>query len=240
MSAPRLLVDIGNSRVKWALARDGQLVDTGVCAHLDARWWRHLPGTRPDSIWAANVAGHQRQQALDDWAGQTFSQTVNWARSTATACGLRNAYAQPQRLGVDRWLAMIAAYHRCGGPVLVADAGTALTIDQIAADGRHLGGLICPGIASMQQALVGRTQLEAPQLPVEDAWLATHTDAAIALGSLRAAVALLDNSAAALAPAHRLMTGGEAAMLAPHLAQDWQVTPHLVLEGLLRLSGWPR
>ena len=114
-------------------------------------------------IAVSNVAGPEFAQALNHALERAGTRARIWyARSTARGGGVRNAYERPELLGVDRWAALVGAYARlraAGGrsPVCVADAGTALTIDALASDGRHLGGLILPGIALQRTALLAST-----------------------------------------------------------------------------------
>lgn len=230
-----LVLDIGNSRVKWAQWYAGKLGEYGACAHSHSDWTKQLPSARPQAIWAANVASADVLSALRRWARAHWQMEVNTLASTAQAQGIRNAYAQPERLGVDRWMACIAGYHRGNGPVLVIDAGTALTLDFVAGDGQHQGGLICPGIATMRDALLGKTQLQLDALEHGLAWLADDTNPAITLGSLHAALSLLENADRKLQPERCIITGGEAGFLRPHLPERWQYAPHLVLEGIARV-----
>ena len=144
-----LLLDIGNSAVKWRIdSRRGKLSDGSLLPTLDAP---------PEAVWVASVADEAREAALAAETRAQWGLTPWFARSSAVACGLSNSYEQPERMGVDRWLAMIAAFHRVGGPVCVIDAGSALTIDFVAADGRHRGGYILPGMAMMERSLLGET-----------------------------------------------------------------------------------
>lgn len=234
----KLLVEIGNSRIKWALADDAGLKGAPVSArHDDRSWPQQLPHTPVAAVWYATVAAAGSQRPLLEWAfsrGLTAPQRV---RSTAQAAGVTNAYAKPDRLGVDRLLACVAAHHRYPGQsVLVADVGTALTIDYVAGDGRHAGGLISPGVATMRDAIRADTQVRAADLAPGARMLGRSTDAAVGQGTLHAAVALLEHARASQAPARLLLTGGEAPLLAPHLDGGWEIAPALVLEGLDRVS----
>lgn len=227
-----LLIDIGNTRAKWGLERDGVLADTGAIWHEGAPGWTtSLPRAPVAAIYVASVADDATLNALHVYARErdlAIHRVVSAAR-----CGtLVNAYREPERLGVDRWMACLAAHTRGSGSVLVADVGTALTLDWVGADGAHGGGLIAPGVNSMRLSLRRATQMRPTHTPDEHAWLARDTDSAIAAGTLRCAIALLDSAVADLAPDRLLLTGGEAALLAPRLARPWQVAPHLVLEGL--------
>lgn len=230
----RLLVEIGNSRVKWALADEsGGLSHVAGRGHDQAAWPRDLPDAPIDAVWYASVAAPGVQQALLDWASARGLGTPRRIVSTACMAGVVNAYAQPSRLGVDRLLACVAAHHAFPGEsVMVVDAGTALTIDHLRADGQHEGGLICPGVATMRGAIRADTQVRAHDGTTQAAMLGEDTDAAVGLGTLHAALGLVERLRAAVTPARLLLTGGEAPLLARHLSSDWEVAPELVLQGL--------
>ncbi|MBS63777.1 type III pantothenate kinase [Salinisphaera sp.] len=228
----RLLVDIGNTRCKWALARDTTLVETGVVSRADAEdWTAALPQCPVESIHVSSVAQPEALSRLRAFAAE-LGVDLSAAESKARFAGLTNAYREPERLGVDRWMACIAAQADAGGSVLVADAGTALTLDFVDANGAHQGGLITPGVATMRGALRRQTQLRPTVEHAAPVWLACDTDSAIAAGTLRSAISLLDSAALELAPDRLVLTGGGAPELARHLARPWALRPHLVLEGL--------
>jgi len=238
----KLLLDIGNSRLKWATTHGQGLEQPGGADYRPVGLTQVL-GTlelseSPQSIWVSSVASQQARREVKAWTADRWALKPIFVKSCARACGLQNAYAQPERLGVDRWLGMIAAFNRGSGPVCVVDAGTALTIDAISAEGRHLGGLIAPGITSMRLILDERTQLTLPQNRGGLAWLARDTDSAIASGTLQSALALVERVYRRLSddlgePPRALLTGGEADLLQPHLLGGWTLARHLVLEGLV-------
>ena len=144
-----LQLDMGNSATKWRLdSTRGRLVEGSLLPALE---------TRPAAVWVASVADANREAELASEAKARWGLAPWFARSSAAACGVSNSYAEPERMGVDRWLAMIAAYQRIAGPVCVIDAGSALTIDFVATDGRHRGGYILPGMAMMERSLLGET-----------------------------------------------------------------------------------
>ena len=152
-----LLVDIGNTRCKWALARGTALIETGVVVRAgNADWLEALPRTSVEAVHVSSVAQPEALAHLREFAVRRGA-NLRVAVSSSRSGDLINAYDQPERLGVDRWMACIAARTAGRGSVLVADAGTALTLDFVDADGRHQGGLITPGVATMRsgQGLAG-------------------------------------------------------------------------------------
>jgi len=227
-----LLVDIGNTRCKWALGTATCVHHTGAMVRNDAQdWIDHLPTASVAAVVASSVAQPDALEALREYARRR-GVALYAAASAARSGALVNGYAQPQSLGVDRWMACIAAQADTQGSVLIADAGTALTLDFIDAQAHHQGGLITPGVAAMRGALRRQTQLRPNGNDAAARWLSRDTHSAIAAGTLRSAISLLDSAVQNLAPARLLLTGGDAALLAPHLAHDWQLRAHLVMEGL--------
>ncbi|WP_028080886.1 type III pantothenate kinase [Solimonas soli] len=233
----KLLIDIGNTRLKWALARDGRFVDHGAVVHggEPARVIAQLPAAAFDAVWVSHVTGAAHETALIDATRSRYGQAPRFARSTAEWHGLRNAYREPERLGVDRWLAMIAAWQAHRGAAVIANAGTALTVDVIAADGQHSGGIIAAGLAAQQRAVLGSTRFDVGAFGAdEDAALGTDSQSCVRQGALlacRGAVEYVE----ALAPddAIRWLTGGDAHVLAAGLHRKWRHEPQLVLDGLL-------
>ncbi|MDH5835374.1 type III pantothenate kinase [Luteimonas kalidii] len=234
--------DLGNSRLKCApLDQDGRLGEVLAFAHdgraLQAGWERALP-TRIDAAYVASVAAPTLRVALLDALASRCSR-IGLASTQRRWDDLRIAYAAPERLGVDRFLAMLAAHAR-GGAWLVAGVGTALTLDLVDADGRHHGGRIAPSPALMREALHGR----AAQLPPTGGRyreFADDTGDALASGCLGAALALVDRSREVAAqlcggPVPVLLHGGGADALLPYLDQAVPA-PALVLEGL---ACWAR
>lgn len=242
----KLLFDVGNTVVHAAYA-DGERVipianvvhrDQGMPAALQKLEFTHTP----TAIWAACVASAGRRAELSDWARARLAQPVRFVASTAAACGVRNAYSEPERLGVDRWLAVIAAHRRLrAGAACVVAAGTALTVDVVTATGQHLGGLIAPGIGAQRRSLVGDTQIRARHEPEGLKWLGASTEEAVGFGTVHSALGLIERMRWALerdhAPLAMLLTGGDAAQLLPLLQSGWTPVPDLVLEGLAHLAN---
>jgi type III pantothenate kinase len=246
-----LLVDIGNSRVKWArLGPDGEVGAQSAAAYAgwSAADWRHaLYGTAPAGrVLAASVAGDSTDAALVAATQLAGGGDVQFVAATREAAGVRNGYADPALLGVDRWVAVIGAYARVRGACVVADLGTAATVDVVAADGSHRGGYIVPGPALMVASLLHSTsdlgaRHAAGGIARWPAGFADNTRDAIERGGRLALAALVDRC---VADAGRgtgqsprlLVTGGAAAEVLPQLATPAEHVPDLVLRGLAELA----
>jgi type III pantothenate kinase len=155
----KLLVDVGNSRIKWAFGAGGALVAAGeTSVGVEASLGAILEtGRVPDEIRIANVAGAEAGLRIGVMLKERFGIKPAFARSAAVGAGIRNGYRDPGQLGIDRWLALCGAYVRYRAPVCVVDAGTATTIDLVDGTGEHKGGLILPGPRLMQMALLRGT-----------------------------------------------------------------------------------
>lgn len=245
-----LLLDAGNSRLKWATLRHGQFERGGSFEHgvstlgeLASAAWSELDP--PETVLVANVAGESLRRALNSWIKRRWKLIAEYLQSTAEAFGIRNAYREPERLGIDRWLALLAARELYTGPLCVIDCGTALTLDVLARDDRHLGGLIIPGMRLMQEVLIGRAEGVRQQIKEatheQVTLLGTDTGSAVAGGTLYAEVAVIDrvltDLRAELGQSLRcVLTGGDAQRLQPLLAYQTDHQPDLVLLGLARVA----
>ncbi|WP_028535813.1 type III pantothenate kinase [Paludibacterium yongneupense] len=235
----KLLIDAGNSRVKWALHdadawRAEGWVENEAIAEL-AQAWRDFPVSR---VIAASVAGPAVAAALQAVAPCE----VEWVRSEASRFGVRNHYHDPAEQGVDRWLAVLAAHERCRGDVIVACAGTALTVESLTEDGDYLGGLIAPGFRLMLTSLAaGTAQLARPAGAVVD--FPRGTEDALASGAMAALAGAIERARDVLAQQTGrarpmvLLTGGDAREIAPCLAAPLEIVDNLVLQGLLRVAN---
>jgi type III pantothenate kinase len=238
-----LLLDIGNSRVKWGILADGQditAVDSrshrshGIREIAEACWRSTLSPTR---VIASNVAGSDVAIELQDWVQATWRLEVEFLVAGAEAYGVVNAYSMPSSLGPDRWAALLGAARHPHGPLCVVDCGTALTIDALSAANVHLGGLIVPGLRLMRESLVAGTAGIRRTWGAEASLLARDTGSAVAAGALYAIVALIDRVAADLNAEFSeavtvLVTGGDATLVIPLLTGKVEYEADLVLQGL--------
>ena len=235
-----LLIDIGNSRLKWALS-DGRAIGA-VSAHEHAgepaAVLRVLTATPVDAVWIAHVMGAEHEKRIVDAVQARWKLPAQFARTRAEMLGLRCAYADPARLGVDRWLMLLAAWTETRGACCVVSAGTALTLDAVTAEGRHLGGFIAPGLTPMLKTTLGSTRFATDDISAAYTdGLGQDTESCVRQGAFLAALgAIRQGLRAAGAPDKRLICGGDAAVLLPQLGPGWQRRDDLVLQGLLALA----
>lgn len=243
ISRPTLLVDIGNTSLRWAV------LEGDVCGEM--RTVRHFGGlpidlhaawetlTPPRQVYVANVAGETIAAALTQACRSRWGITPEFVQTERETLGVRIAYTEPARLGVDRWLALLATHRHFPGDALIVDAGTAITYDVLKADGQHLGGLILPGIETMRDGLLTGTQI--PRVDVVDhadePW-ARDTAPAIGSGTIQAPAALAERLQSRLAELggarvpRLLVTGGDGERLLAALPAAAELVPDLVLRGL--------
>lgn len=232
-----LELDLGNTRAKWRLlGSDGTLRERGVGA-VDAWLQGQLPAAWPARLQRVRIAsvlsaGIERQLAAR--LGLRTVEGIAFARSAARCGPVRNGYAEPERLGVDRWLGIVAAWHEFREPLLVVSAGSALTLDRVDGDGRHAGGFIIPGPRLMRQMLLtgtDRVRFAADELagdlqPGTDTGACVHNGIALALVGAIELVRRQQQS-------RLVLTGGYGEVLRhmPELAHaEWR--PELVFQGL--------
>ncbi len=232
------LIDLGNTRLKWLRAEAVDAGDVHALAHAgnaDALDTAFVDIHNNDHAWVASVAAPALTAAVES-ALVRRGVRITHATTRSACAGVHIAYAEPARLGVDRFLAMIAVHAHAPRAALIASVGTALTIDLLDADGVHCGGLIAPSPTLMRESLAQR----APHLPVEGGKVmdfASDTIDALASGAIGSARALIAHSLRAArrrldATPTLLVTGGGA----DALCDGWRVraerVPDLVLRGL--------
>lgn len=239
----KLLVDIGNSRVKWSWLDDKGLqpgdffikTKTGIKVGL-TRAWKSF--TLPSEIIVSNVAGDKIAQQLTDWTEKNWQITPDFIHSEKKRFGVLNAYEQPETLGVDRWLNLIAGRQHSRQPVCIIDCGTAITVDIVTEKGQHQGGMILPGLAMMRSALVAQTDALTEQVGgSEFNLLATNTFSAIQVGTLYSVTATLDTIISDLKHSFKdnirfVLTGGDTEILIALLPEDIEADQQLVFKGL--------
>jgi type III pantothenate kinase len=240
-SGMMLLLDVGNSRVKWAVYDGKKLRTPQAREHRGSPGplLEHLELPLTDAVWVANVMGPDHEGPIADAIDAQCGARAQFARTRRDWSGLRVAYAEPERLGVDRWLAMAAVWIEEEKPFCVVNAGTALTFDEVRRAGRHAGGLIAPGLTTALNAVRASTRFAHAEPGAFTEGLGTDTEACVRQGALYACAGLVEFAAREVLGA-KVLTGGDAETLRPHLGRGWTVRPHLVLEGLVAYANYDR
>ena len=236
-----LAIDAGNTRVKWGLHDGREWRATGAVATAEAAALaQSIPAApRPDVAIACNVAGDAAETAITR-ACAAMKLAVTFIRSAREQLGVSNAYREPTQLGPDRWAALVAAHALERGHKLVVNAGTALTVDALTADGKFLGGLIVPGPRLMRRSLDrGTAGLRLTEGSIAE--LPRSTPDAITSGAIQACAGAVERLAAAMAshgtpPDRIILSGGAAAEIAPWLLLPIAHHDNLVLDGLERIA----
>lgn len=244
-----LEIDAGNTRLKWRVI---ELTGRGIGA-----WRASGIVTEPDTqagiaklvaalekaqatalsrIFVSSVRGdgfraHCRSELL-----RRFGVSAEFAIAELQCRGVRNGYAFPERLGVDRWLALLAAFDDARDACCVIDCGTTITLDVVGASGQHFGGFIVPGLRLMRDALAGRSAaLVVPDTQIDTA-PGINTSEAITHGTFNMALGFIRDQYWQVLKQHGqvrwYLTGGDAAALAQHLEWEHRLVPDLVLDGL--------
>lgn len=242
MSINQLMIlelDVGNSRIKWRLlaADDLAVVSAG-----------HVPGfeelQRVTELEAAitmarmcSVRGGGVNKKLEDWVRGRHGVDLVQARVSQSCGGVTNQYADVSRLGIDRWLAMLAAYRRAGGACMIVDSGTAFTIDVVDAQGLHLGGYIIPGLRLMRSSLESSTAIRlSDNYSTYSQSLGHSTDEAVFNGTVTALLTIIRQQSELLGGAGGIQTffaGGDAELLHGLASLEHsEVVTSLVFDGL--------
>ncbi|MDD2913733.1 MAG: type III pantothenate kinase [Gallionella sp.] len=248
-----LLIDAGNTRIKWALAEAGgdswlhsgvlPVEQAGELAQFFAGYFSGSGmSSRDIQIWASNVAGAEVARHIRNIGSGCQPRFVV---ALEAQCGVRNGYANAAQLGSDRWAALIAAWHLVRGECLVVSCGTATTIDALSGHGEFLGGLILPGLELMQRSLCNATAQLQPEQGIYAPFPLNTADALLS-GALQASCGAIERQYALLGKACPelgrkaavpvLLSGGAAASLKSSLNLPIQMMDNPVLQGLLLIA----
>ncbi len=239
-----LVIDIGNTRIKWGLSQGGSWmrqgwVPTAQAGELAAAF-AALPAA--DRVVISNVAGVAVRERVAAALGGAHS-APEWIVSTATQCGVRSGYADPAALGADRWAALIGAWRLTGAACVVVNVGTTMTVDALSDEGAFLGGFIVPGAALMCDALARDTANLALRTGTFQ-YFPDNTGDAIASGAVNALAGAVERmvryvaESAGTAPPV-VLSGGGADLIEKRLNATVTVVDNLVLEGLLQIALRP-
>jgi type III pantothenate kinase len=247
-----LAIDVGNTRLKWALYASAQ-VDAPLLAQgaeflenigkLADGAWAELPA--PQHMLGCIVAGDAVKYLVQEQM-EIWDVTPQWVFSSAQEAGLTNGYDFPSRLGSDRWVAMIGAWHRSVAqgperPLVVVMVGTAVTVEAIDAHGKFLGGLILPGHGIMLKALeAGTAGLHVPTGDVRE--FPTNTSDALTSGGTYAIAGAVERMVQHVrahcgAEPRCIMTGGAGWKMAPSMSVPFELVDNLIFDGLLVMAS---
>ena len=247
-----LAVDVGNTRLKWALfesPRPGAAVQAQGVEFLENidkmadGAWASLP--RPERMLGCAVAADTVRRRVEEQMEELWDVPAHWVVASAAEAGLTNGYDHPTRLGADRWVAMIGAWHRMlaqgpARPLVVVMVGTAVTVEAVDPRGRFLGGFILPGHGIMLRALEsGTAGLYVPTGEVRE--FPTNTSDALTSGGTYAIAGAVERMVqhvrrrCAAEPAG-FMTGGAGWKMAPHMSVPFELVESLIFDGLLEIA----
>ncbi len=249
-----LVIDVGNTRLKWAWLTSTGLSDQQAVVHRDAKpgmWTAALfeSGQRPKRVLISNVAGPVIAKTLTRLTKKVFGVNAEFVTAAPEFDGLTNGYLDSRLLGADRWLALIGAWTKVHSALCVVDAGTAVKVDSVDASGQHLGGLLAPGIHMMREALMNKTSDIAKaaehSTPSLAGILANNTVGAVSRGAVFALAGLADRAAEVIEQSTGVrpklfITGGDAGMITGTMRSKGEIVPDLVLQGLAVIASQSR
>lgn len=249
-----LVIDVGNTRLKWAWLTSTGLSDQQAVVHRDAKpgiWTTALfeSGLKPQRVLVSNVAGPVMAKTLTRLTRKVFRVEVEFVTAAHDFQGLTNGYLDPKLLGADRWLALIGAWTKARSALCVVDAGTAVKVDSVDSQGQHLGGLIAPGIHMMREALMSNTSDIAAAVeastPSLAGVLANNTIGAVSRGAVFALAGMADRAAEVIEQStgtrpKLFITGGDAGMITGIMRTQGEIVPDLVLQGLAVIAAQSR
>lgn len=242
----QLLVDLGNTRLKWAVAgaaawqpAAAAVRDRAIDELLD-EVWGELPA--PSAVVVVSVAPEATNDALARWVRRRWQLAVHRVRSQVEQLGVVNRYREPASLGADRWVALIGARSEFpDSACCVVDCGTAVTVDALTARGEFVGGVILPGLALSRRSLTSGTAGIRAVEGNETSCLARSTADAVAAGTLYGLAGAIERVYAEFEralgePLKLLVTGGDADRIAACLRPPARRLPDLILRGLERIA----
>lgn len=248
-----LVIDIGNSSLKWALTdfsiastnsinMQQQLLPELVNSEYFESIWINLD--KPTVILASSVTSEEKWLALENACENLWQLNAQRVKASDKGYGLKNAYIQPQDLGSDRWSAMIGAYQLLKSDIMIVSCGSAMTIDVVDATGTHLGGYILPGLDMMKQSLgnntakVGLVTEKPENLSLEpESTTASCVNAAVHLASIKLIEAVYNQQIKRAKEIKCILSGGNAELISSLMALECIVAPDLVLRGLAYIAN---
>ena len=249
---PVLLIDAGNSSLKWVLSTQANLLNIAkaqypenITEHFFIENWKNIE--KPVKVFVSCVANDLVWQEMDKACQQLWSINAKRVIASEKSFDLINAYEEPSSLGSDRWCAMIGAYHEIDSDFIVVDCGTAITIDVVNQSkknhtGKHLGGYILPGITMMKNSLDTQTAaVKVDSNMIKPALTPANTtkgcvNAAVYLAAVKLIEAIFEQQSGTYVC---VLTGGDAELIAELLSIKYVMMPDVVLRGLAYIAGTP-
>jgi type III pantothenate kinase len=241
-----ILLDCGNRNLK-AQFFDAGLLRASFAITYDSDWWSRLnqwmQGLPAAHCYLASVLDGARQAELEQCLAQQFGTAVTRFESTARTLGVTNGYRQPERLGDDRWMTLLAAREMAAGGCIVIDAGSAITLDLLRADGQHLGGAILPGVNTSIEhfkSIFNYIDFDAPEI-AQTLQPGCSTEAAIHIDYAQTTIEILPELVNRWIQLFNdettiLLAGGDAERVQRVLDQPSRIVPDLVFRGIRRLA----
>jgi len=239
----KLLLDIGNTTLKWATYYDQSFVASGVVPHQKkitaALQAITCAPTIVGDVLVANVMEESSNAEIYDYFCQEWDIAAHIIKPKTQEFGVKNGYAVPERLGVDRWMALIAARKISRQTLLIIDSGTATTFDALTSSGDHLGGLIMPGLGLMHGSLLNETSIPSVEFIHADDDFALDTLEAVSSAAILSTAALAErlyqtlSNRAGCSP-QLILTGGNAKVIGAQLGLKCVIRyePELIMKGL--------
>jgi len=232
-------IDIGNTRAKWRLSDGNEIIECGLIDTQCENWaaLAALRSRQPGRVRVSNVAGEAVAQRVRGAVAKAFGVEAEFALSCESVGQVVSGYDEPEKLGIDRWLAILAGWDLYRDGCVVVDAGSALTLDFVDAKARHVGGYIIPGHKMMLNALFGGTSgVRANPSLKPSVNFGANTSEAVQNGCFAMALALIEKSMVSTregcASIKMVLTGGDAESLLVQLPDTVVHRPDLVLDGL--------
>ena len=235
-----LCIDVGNSRIKWCVWQANDMQHNTVAEYelqrldnLLVKWFSNI---EQQDVFISSVAGDQVNEVIALWFSKAWQKQVSFVESERQQLGVVNSYKEVRQMGVDRWVAMLAAYQRYQSAICVIDCGTAVTLDIVDESGKHLGGLIMPGLNMMRQSLFqGANGIRCQD--GNEPLLANNTSDAVSGGCFHLLVSGLNSLYVQYKKQTKnkmvcVVTGGDGEKISKNMDGDCQFEADLILYGL--------
>lgn len=241
-----LLLDIGNSSIAWVTQQGNQFIQSGSIYHdmsvsIEKQMSNQFSSHNEiETVLISSVLSKEQTSNVSDWFKTEWHCSVWQAETGSEFNGLKNSYTNTTKMGVDRWLNMIAAREEFKNRLCIIDCGTAMTIDIVGADGQHEGGVIVPGLMRLQEALIsGTNRIQGKSNTIGNIDLANNTQAAISNGAMINLVATIEYTMSKFEKNGEKMscvvTGGDASQVIENLSIVYEYRPMLIFNGMNRL-----